>query len=174
MLGGNMDRRKFLKAGTTAGIVAAIGSSALAEVAASPRVPCVGIRVAGQAPNSSAVEAANASLGRAASMEASTEGVPKWLSLQTRHEADLRALWMNEYVKAGGQVQEICGDRVATVKSDPVISQITDRVFYARHPELQNTTLSFACPKGALRQEWMDIYVQYGGSVRTICSPRAV
>jgi hypothetical protein len=81
-----------------------------------------------------------------------------------------RKVWMDEYVRHGGDHFNICGERVATLRSDHVVAQVADRVFFARHPELKSRWLNFDHADGSLRSEWMDLYVEYGGRVTEICT----
>lgn len=81
-----------------------------------------------------------------------------------------RTVWMDEYVRQGGEHFEICGERIAPLKSDHVVAQVADRVFFARHPELKSRWLNLGEADGQLRSEWMDLYVEYGGRVTEICS----
>jgi len=160
-----MERRHFQKAEEIAGIVAAPGKSP------SEQKHCGGIRVAGQRINPPAAEAANAALAREGKyVQGSSKDTPQRLSLERGKDSHSRTMWMDEYVKAGGEVNEVCGDRVAAFNPDPVIAQVTDQIFFSRHPELASDSLDFSCETGHLRQEWMDVYVQYGGAVSIVCS----
>jgi hypothetical protein len=85
--------------------------------------------------------------------------------------APARKVWMDQYVKAGGEVVEICGERVAPPVADPTIAQIVDRVFCSRHPELGGRELSLGAEDKSLRTEWMDLYEEFGGRTAKICEP---
>ena len=83
---------------------------------------------------------------------------------------DARKFWMDEYIRHGGKYLELCGERVAPLECDHLIAQVADRVFFARHPELKSRWLNFEHADAALRSEWMDLYVEYGGRITDICT----
>lgn len=85
--------------------------------------------------------------------------------------AALRQQWMDQYVKAGGKVSEVCGERVGALVTDPVAAQIADSVFFSKRPKLRQRKLTLSHKDRDLRSEWMDLYVEYGGPVVVVCDP---
>ncbi|WP_282045869.1 hypothetical protein [Roseibium album] len=86
--------------------------------------------------------------------------------------AAVRSQWFKHYAEAGGAYVEVCGENVAPFSPDPVVAQVADQVFFKRHPELKDRKLSLECTEGDFRVEWMDLYVEYGGRVTTVCGDR--
>jgi hypothetical protein len=86
----------------------------------------------------------------------------------------LRTKWMSAYVAAGGKAQEVCGERVATLRADQAPAQIADRVLESRHPELKSRKLTLSHDDRKLRSEWMDLYVEYGGRITYVCEPEHI
>jgi hypothetical protein len=108
----------------------------------------------------------------AVSARSLAKGKPGPLSIRmTCDAAPLRKLWLEHYVKAGGEVVEVCGERVAPLVAEPTIAQIADRVFYSRHHELGGRELTLDDADKQLRVEWMDLYEEYGGRVAKVCHP---
>ncbi len=125
------------------------------------------MRLAKQETNSVAARRADEAFSRDTNVKARISG-PLHPKMDCASSPD-RIAWMDLYVKAGGEVHRICEERVAPLIADSTIAQIADRVFSSRHPELKGRALNLEHTDGDLRIEWMDLYVEYGGRVATVC-----
>jgi hypothetical protein len=90
---------------------------------------------------------------------------------QAAEPSAVRTAWFDAYVEAGGAFVQVCTRRFATFDPDMVVAQLADRIFAERHPERNGAALGFGPEDQALRSEWMDLYVEFGGTVGSICDP---
>jgi hypothetical protein len=128
------------------------------------------MRLAHQVPTASAVAKADAELASNKDFLALIGGRPPKATVACEFGA-ARTVWFDVYAANGGEFFEICGERVAPLVADPVVAQVADQVFFARHPELKGKRLEFHHEDGSARAEWMDLYVEYGGRFAEICGP---
>lgn len=127
------------------------------------------MRVAQQAPTSAAAKKADRALAKNRKVMSVIGDAPVRATMACEF-GSIRGLWFDDYVAQGGEYIEICNERMAPFRPDKVTAQVADKVFFARHPQLKQKPLTAACDHGALRSEWMDLYVEYGGRVAEICS----
>lgn len=124
------------------------------------------MRIAEQSSSTGAVNKADSAVVKALE----SRGVPK--VPMSCEFGDLRTQWFDEYVLNGGTFVEVCDERFAPFRPDPIVAQVADHVFHSRHPELKSRPLSLSHDDRDLRTEWMDLYVEFGGRVAEICSQR--
>jgi hypothetical protein len=120
------------------------------------------MRIARQRVSSAAAARADAAFERHGAESAA--GTPPAL------DVDGRQSWFDAYVAAEGAFVEVCGRRFAPFAPDPVVAQMADLILAGRHPGL-GIPLGFEPASAAVRAEWMDIYVEFGGRVDSMCDP---
>jgi hypothetical protein len=129
------------------------------------------IRLATQSVSLKAAEAADRALSQSDIARKLLADLPARAAMSCGF-AEVRTEWFKHYVEAGGAHVEVCDTHVAPFSPDPMVAQVADQVFLKRHPELKDRKLSLDCEQGELRSEWMDLYVEYGGRVSTVCADR--
>ena len=127
------------------------------------------MRLAVQSPSSKAVQTADSTLAKSNFTAALCAEIEAKAAMSC-HFGAARSQWFDEYVKAGGKFIEICNERVAPLKPDPVVAQVADHIFHNRHPERRSKPISLSNDDRQLRSEWMDLYVEYGGRVAELCA----